>query len=322
MSQLENKEQPLSWTGERYVPELNGTIALEHRHRYAMVRDLAIGKIVLDVACGEGYGSSHLAEVAHQVIGVDVSQDAIGHASHRYKRDNLEFRVGSCTELPISDSSIDLVVSFETIEHHNQHDAMMAEIKRVLRPEGVLVISSPEKYEYSVVPNHNNPFHVKELYRHEFENLMAAYFRHVAMYGQRVVYGSGILREDSSGPIGMYEGIDSSPLLVSGMRRPVYLIAVGSDVTLPIVASSVFEEQISRSDACQSLLAVVADREGQIASLNQVVAERDRQIAERDGQIASLRQAVAEQDGQIAEILNSKTWRWTEPLRALRRRFL
>jgi len=336
-------EPMLSWTGERYLPGVEGQIALEHLHRYAMVRDLAIGKIVLDVACGEGYGSAHLAEVAHQVIGVDVSQDVIGHAIHRYKRDNLEFRLGSCTEIPISDSSIDLVVSFETIEHHDQHDAMMEEIKRVLRPEGVLVISSPEKYEYSVVPNHNNPFHVKELYRHEFENLMGTYFRHVVMYGQRVVYGSGILREDSSGPIGTYEGIDGSPLLASGMRRPIYLIAVGSDVELPIVSSSVFEDQISKSDACQSISAVVTERDGQIASLHQAVAERDGQIAslhqavaerdgqiaslhqavaERDGQIASLHQAVAERDGQIAELVHtvnairqSNSWRVTSPLR-------
>ena len=319
-------EPMLSWTGERYLPGVEGQIALEHLHRYAMVRDLAIGKIVLDVACGEGYGSAHLAEVAHQVIGVDVSQDVIGHAIHRYKRDNLEFRLGSCTEIPISDSSIDLVVSFETIEHHDQHDAMMEEIKRVLRPEGVLVISSPEKYEYSVVPNHNNPFHVKELYRHEFENLMGTYFRHVVMYGQRVVYGSGILREDSSGPIGTYEGIDGSPLLASGMRRPIYLIAVGSDVELPIVSSSVFEDQISKSDACQSISAVVTERDGQIASLHQAVAERDGQIAslnqvvtDRGEEIARLNAELKEIQTKVGTVLQSISWKLTLPLREARR---
>ena len=80
---------------------------------------------------------------------------------------NLEFRIGSCVEIPYPDQFFDLIVSFETIEHHNQHEEMMAEFKRVLRPNGQIIISSPEKYEYSVTPNVTNSFHVKELYRHK-----------------------------------------------------------------------------------------------------------------------------------------------------------
>jgi SAM-dependent methyltransferase len=90
---------------------------------------------------------------------------------------------------------MDLVVSFETIEHHDEHKAMMAEIKRVLRPKGFLIISSPDKIdkkEYSVLQNYRNPFHVRELFTEEFEDLVRAYFRNQALLSQQVVYGSGI----------------------------------------------------------------------------------------------------------------------------------
>jgi ubiquinone/menaquinone biosynthesis C-methylase UbiE len=151
---------------------MKGEIEIEHVHRYAIEVELARGKRVLDIACGEGYGSSLLSRVAAQVIGVDIAEDAIAHARATYAHANLQFLLGSCASIPVADRSIDLVVSFETIEHHDQHEAMMREIRRVLRTDGVMVISSPDKYEYSDVPGYRNPFHAKELYRDEFEGLL------------------------------------------------------------------------------------------------------------------------------------------------------
>ena len=74
------------------------------------------------------------------------------------------------------DARVDFVVSFETIEHHDQHLQMMMEIRRVLRPDGVLIISSPDKHEYSDVPGFKNEFHVKELYLSEFVDLLSSHF--------------------------------------------------------------------------------------------------------------------------------------------------
>ncbi len=289
-------EHPLSlpWTGERFVPQAGGNVALEHLHRYAFARELASGKDVLDIACGEGYGSAMLARVARHVVGVDISRETIEHASAKYRRDNLEFRIGSCAEIPLGDDSLDLVVTFETIEHHDQHEAMMAEIKRVLRPNGVLIISSPDKYEYSVAPNYGNPFHVREPYRHEFERLMAAHFAHVAIYGQRVVYGSGIFRENAPETIVTYAADSEEKQAIPGMRRPIYLVAVASDAVLPPTISSFFDEDISKSEFAQAWSLAVT---------------------ERDGQIVGLKQAVTERDGQIRRILTSRSWRITKPLR-------
>src|ERR1700722_15129763 len=97
----------LPWTGERLVPSLNGDIVLEHLHRYAFAADLVAGKDVLDIACGEGYGSNLLAARARSVIGVDISEETIGHAQSNYVRDNLTFRPGSCLAIPTPDQSAD-----------------------------------------------------------------------------------------------------------------------------------------------------------------------------------------------------------------------
>ena len=162
----------MEFTGERFIPEVHGNIELEHLHRYLLACKTVAGKTALDIASGEGYGSAMLARTAHKVIGVDISQEAVSHAQAKYIAKNLEFRLGSCSKIPLDDASVDVVVSFETIEHHNEHEAMMKEIKRVLRPGGVLVISSPDKLEYSEKPGYSNPHHVKELSRGEFKKLL------------------------------------------------------------------------------------------------------------------------------------------------------
>ena len=153
----------MKFTGERFIPTEQGRIRLEHYHRYAMVVDVVANKDVLDVASGEGYGSAFMSNVARSVIGVDISDEAVNHASTAYKKPNLTFRQGSATDLKFEDASFDVVVSFETIEHLAEQAQMLAEIRRVLRPNGVLVISSPNRPVYSEESGEHNEFHVKEL---------------------------------------------------------------------------------------------------------------------------------------------------------------
>ena len=148
----------MEFTGERFLPTVSGEIELEHMHRYLQAKELAVNKSVLDIACGEGYGSALLATVANNVIGVDISEQAIKHASAQYKASNLKYIHGSCSLIPLPDACIDLVVSFETIEHHVEHESMMLEIRRVLKPDGVLIISSPDRRHYSIDRNYSNPF--------------------------------------------------------------------------------------------------------------------------------------------------------------------
>lgn len=175
----------MNWTGERMLTGYStGKGAIEHLHRYSIVMPFVKGKVVLDLASGEGYGSNLIAECALSVTGVDISKEAILHASDKYKRDNLKFLEGSATAIPMRDHAVDVIVSFETLEHHDRHNEMMAEFIRVLKKEGILIISSPERDNYRKI-DPNNPFHIKELSCAEFENLLREYFNDVSIYHQR-----------------------------------------------------------------------------------------------------------------------------------------
>ncbi len=127
---------------------------------------------MLDAACGEGYGSFLLARTAARVTGIDVAPAAIEHARARYARPNLAFAPASVTALPLPDASVDVVVSFETVEHLREQDAMIAEFRRVLAPDGVLVISSPNRPVYNEGAAIENHFHVRELDRDELAALL------------------------------------------------------------------------------------------------------------------------------------------------------
>jgi ubiquinone/menaquinone biosynthesis C-methylase UbiE len=182
----------MSFTGERYVPELRGQIYYEHFHRYAMVLELARDKDILDIACGEGYGTAALALVARTAVGVDLDRDSVRHASARYMAMNVGFRAGDCTQIPAADGSFDLAVSFETIEHLTEQERMLGELKRVLRPNGLLVISSPNKLVYSDGRSVQNPFHQRELYFDEFRDMLRSFFPKVRIFGQRVFAASAV----------------------------------------------------------------------------------------------------------------------------------
>ncbi len=184
----------IDFTGERFVPTENGEIRYEHMHRYAWAAGLCGGKDVLDIASGEGYGSTLLAGCARSVVGVDISAAAVAHALQKYAATtNLRFEQGSVTAIPLASASVDVVVSFETVEHLTEQSQMLAELKRVLRPDGLLVISSPNRKVYSDDRNYTNEFHVKELYFHEFDALLRQQFDSIAYLGQRLTTGSLVL---------------------------------------------------------------------------------------------------------------------------------
>lgn len=239
----------MKFTGERYIPGIGGSIALEHEHRYRFCLDFVGGRKVLDIACGEGFGSAMLAKHAESVFGVDIDPKAVAHAGTRYSHENLQFLVGSCSNIPLPDASIDVVVSFETIEHHDDHNGMMSEIVRVMRPGGVLIISSPDKLVYSDERAFHNKFHVRELYSEEFDALLKSNFSHVTMLGQRIVYGSALMLEGRSGALQSW-GIDQEEP-VSGLHAPMYKVAIASDNPSwgGIARSGILEDSVYRSEA-------------------------------------------------------------------------
>ena len=301
---MQREDKPkLLWTGERFVPELRGNIHLEHLHRYAMACEYVKNKVVLDIACGEGYGSMMLSTVASRVTGVDISKEVIDFAQAKYRIDNINFKTGSCDKIPLEDSSIDVVVTFETIEHHDQHDAMMKEIKRILKPDGLLIISSPDKYNYSDLPGKKNQYHLKELYYEEFKSLLETYFCNIAIYGQRVIFGSGIFPEKSKSQTITYDIKKVEQNIVGksrfkGIAKPLYFIAVASDSKLPSAISSIFEQPLIESEAFTNYS---AELKKQVLQLHETVINRDKIVSKKKQLISEKEQAIAKANTLIAE---------------------
>ena len=182
----------LEFTGERFTPEGVREIWYEHFHRYVFARALVKGRRVLDAACGEGYGANMLAAAAGSVTGVDISERAIAHAKARYPAENLEFRVADCLRLPFDDGTFDCIISFETLEHLEDHRGLLSEFRRVLAAEGFLLLSTPDKAVYTDQQQNQNEFHVRELYRADFESLLASFFPAWRLWGQKLLFQSAI----------------------------------------------------------------------------------------------------------------------------------
>ncbi len=178
----------MEFTGERVVPgKTPQTIYDEHIYRYIFASGLAENKVVLDVACGTGYGTRHLAEKGSgKVVGVDISAEAVDYARERFGKDNkASFVCANATRLPFGDNAFDMIVSFETIEHIRQHGKFLAECRRVLKENGLLICSTPNRRIFSpklVKPI--NTFHVKEFWPGEFHHLLRRYFADITLYGQ------------------------------------------------------------------------------------------------------------------------------------------
>ena len=277
----------IDFTGERFVPTESGEIRYEHLHRYAWAAGLCQGKDVLDLASGEGYGSALLAGSARSVLGVDLSPAAVAHAREQYAATpHLRFEQGSATAIPLASASVDVVVSFETVEHLSEQSQMLAEFRRVLRPDGLLVISSPNKKVYSDERNYSNAFHVKELYFHEFDALLHEQFAAVAYLGQRLATGSLVLPLEGEGAA--YQAItlrENKPLALTGSAQgAMYFVALCArqPELLPHTQASFYlEDGLDLYGASQQTLRWAATVEDQRLALDARLAKLQAEFDER-----------------------------------------
>ena len=155
----------------------------EHAYRYAFASRFVAGKRVLDIACGEGYGAAALQKTgAIQVIGVDISEPACFHARNKY---GLDARLGGAEQIPLPDNSVDVVVSFETIEHVHDPGRFLDECARVLGLGGRLIISTPNKEVYTGQLSTLNRHHCSEMTEEEFASAVRSRFQDVRFFTQR-----------------------------------------------------------------------------------------------------------------------------------------
>ncbi len=287
----EDEGSGLEPTGERYLPWADDPVmTYEHLHRYAYASRYIEGKRVLDLASGEGYGSALIARTAFSVVGIDIDEKTVRHAHRKYAGANIHFVVGSVTEIPLA-ARFDVVVCFELIEHVQDHDKLLSEIKRLLAPGGMLMISTPNRPEYRLLEP-SNPYHVKELDFEEFRTLLKRFFSQVRFLGQRVYCNSSLWATESPsyGPgSGMFidRGADGFLVSQADRRAPLYFIGTASDTEMPPGPASEF----------------LAD------NTNSLIKERDRIQSELETSIRSQQEALAwreEQERQFQIIISAR----------------
>ena len=316
--------QPMQFDGERYTSGVEGAIQREHYHRYLFALRYCLDKNVLDVASGEGYGSFLLGQVAHSVIGVDIDQKAVDFANKNYMSDRVSYRQGDAVKLPIEDQSVDVVVSFETIEHFADQTDFVVEVDRVLKPDGIVIMSSPNREIYSEAQNYQNPFHVHEMNKQEFLDLLGLRFPHIRLLEQGAVFGSVILplpfeQTDSvegfttrDGQIfQQLTGVPGAPYFIAlAARGPVSLplqSVLHSDLYLDVLHKSfAAKEQVLQEQAAVHM-ELAAQREREMAAQVELAAQRERELAahvelaaQRERELAAHVELAAQRERELA----------------------
>lgn len=234
-----DKNKLPNYTGERLEKHFFNRTTIEHLHRYAIATKYVKDKIVLDIASGEGYGTNLISKHAEFVYGVDIDLTTIESAKQKYQAANISFLQGSTSKIPLGDNSVDIVISFETLEHHDEHEKMISEIKRVLKKGGLLIISTPDKKVYSDERNYSNPYHVKELYKEEFEKLLEPLFSNVVLFNQAYSYGNSFIYDFKKNQVITYSGGFDN--LYEIQNKAKFLLAIASDDSFEVDTFSVFD---------------------------------------------------------------------------------
>lgn len=169
---------------ERIIPEetFGGPLAA-HLKRYNFAKPFCIDKVVLDAACGVGYGTYYLAEAALEAVGIDAHGQAVNYAKAHYQRENIRFKVMDVSNLEFPDNYFDVICSFETLEHLDDPEKYIAEARRVLVGDGLFIVSTP--YVKNTTHNPKNPYHRVEFSRSDFQAILEKYFKRVEIFGQR-----------------------------------------------------------------------------------------------------------------------------------------
>jgi O-antigen biosynthesis protein len=285
----------IDWTGERCVPWAPDVqVVYEHLHRYLWARRLVTGRRVLDLASGEGFGAAILSEEAEEVVGVELDERSVEHAQLNYEAPNLSYQQGDARDLSrFEDDSFGAVVSFEMIEHVDPQEQVIAEIRRVLAPDGLLIISTPNSTGYQAASGQSNPFHVHELTDKEFAALLAEHFAHHAVWAQHAIGGSAMailpdLGEEpppksrsANGGSNFVIGRDADEWDLRDALPRVYMVAVASDAPLPTIP---YDSALADAgmDLTKASLKELADR------LNPEIVSREEEVERRGNAIQQL----------------------------------
>lgn len=186
----------------------------EHIHRYnEAIKSIKKDHIVLDLACGTGYGTKLVAPHCSKVIGGDISEETVAFNSENYSGSGIDFQLLDGVALPFEDNYFDTVISFETIEHTTKFDQMLSEFKRVLKPSGKAFISTPNIVVNSPTSEILNKFHTQEWNYEEFKEILSRHFSEFQLSGQENTrYESGSLLAKIAEKILLQRGVRKIPI--------------------------------------------------------------------------------------------------------------
>lgn len=298
---------------ERMIPEYhkNTIIYGEHIVRYLSAASLLKGKTVLDIASGSGYGTKILASQAKQVFGVDISDDSVKYAEQNYPAKNIKYIVGDGEKIPLKNNSVDVVVSFETIEHIENYRQFLSEVKRVLKDDGLLVLSTPNDLEFA----EGNHFHLHEFKRDELKKLTEEYFEHNKSYFQGTWIYSALLEEryisgEFQHPL---QTLNAAPLKPENYLY-FFMLCSNRKITEEIDELAVVSEHWSakKNQEKENLTRAHIDN-----LLNQINADK-KYVADRANEAATREHHIAELEAELAKFKSSKIYRIANMLKTKR----
>ncbi len=305
----------MEFTGERFLSNLDyPEIAYEHWHRYLYASSWVAGKEVLDIASGEGYGSFFLSQSAQRVVGVDISPEAVLHATTHYLSAKVEFLVGSVAAIPVPGEGVfDVIVSFETIEHVGADDqlAFLKEVKRLLKPGGVFIVSTPNKYLYSDAPNYKNEYHVREFYVEEFKAFLGNYFAHTVLLGQKIYPASVIWTLEGASEHWREFRIEQTGRGLRPTETPkkdIYDIAVCSDQPVAGADNALLLDLSER---------IWRYRDEQMQHVHLAYQNAQKQLEEKEAYIERLQRMLKEKNIQLQDEHSSAAETQPQPIEPL-----
>jgi SAM-dependent methyltransferase len=315
------------FTGERVIPELvDADLLNEHLARYRFANRVAAALEkpvrVLDAGCGSGYGTAELSAAA-LVTAFDISREAVAHARAHYQRAGVHFFQAACEALPFAPEAFDLVAAFEVIEHLYRWRELLADANRVLKPSGILLVSTPNRdyYAESRGDAGPNPFHLHEFDYEEFRQALDAIFPHVRIWTQNHAEAIVFSPRNPRGSVLEASGSGDPPgahfYLAACSRSPIAFDDVFA--WLPSSANLLRERErhiaklkgeLEKKDAWlrENIEAhgelQLRHREltAELQRRNEWAAELDREIARRDNRIRELQEEHATRLAWIADL--------------------
>ncbi len=272
---LRGTHDAVATESERFDPDsMSGTIEAEHVLRYLLAAQLASGRVVLDAGCGYGYGTAILAGAgASRAIGIDISEEAIEAAR---AHGDAQFETGDVASLPFDDDSFDLVTCFEAIEHLVRRDEALDELARVLRPSGVLLISTPNRLRY----DEGNPHHVYEYEPDEFRLALETRFENVRLLRQYTLTASVAISDERRAETALEVPGGWSGRVEPG--REIYTLALASNSALPALPATATVVPPDDPDSPENQAAEAVERNASLQRRNSELQRRNRELHEKN----------------------------------------